>query len=198
MNEAFAILQECESNLRKRFCVPRPLEQVLQNYGLNLNIVSESECRARFEALIPVAKAKSKSGRETPVDGFFLSGDHPQVVVSSASGTGNRLRFTIAHELGHLILHKFTEPHADGRLQVRFRDEESSKGRVHEEIQANQFAAELLMPERFVRALVNNSDIADEKSDDGAVEQLKLWAKRFEVSAQALSLRIANLSSLNF
>lgn len=123
---------------------------------------------------------------------------HKWVIAVNSNHPAVRQRFTIAHELGHLILHNFTRPHADGRLQVRFRDEESSKGRVDEEIQANQFAAELLMPEQFVRQLLSNSDIADEQSDDSAVEQLKTWAAEFKVSAQALSLRIARLSSLSF
>ena len=79
-----------------------------------------------------------------------------------------------------------------------FRDEKSSQGFDRAEIQANQFAAELLMPERFVRALTNNSDVADAKADDAAVRQLKVWARRFGVSAQAMSLRIANLSTFKF
>ena len=48
-----------------------------------------------------------------------------------------RQRFTVAHELGHLLLH---EP---GR---RFRDSWSSTGVDLAEVQANNFAAALLMP----------------------------------------------------
>lgn len=55
-----------------------------------------------------------------------------------------RQRFTIAHELGHLLLHGYTAPHAD--RSFRFRDTRSSEGSALEEVEANQFAAELLMP----------------------------------------------------
>ena len=120
------------------------------------------------------------------------------VIAVNSTHAPVRQRFTIAHELGHLVLHHFKAPHADGRLQVRFRDKKSAQGYDREEIQANQFAAELLMPERFIRGLTNNSDIADTKSDSAALEQLETWAKRFEVSVQALSLRIANLSTFAF
>lgn len=57
-----------------------------------------------------------------------------------------RQRFTIAHELGHLLLH---EPGAsqDG---VWFRDQKFSNFNGFE-AQANKFASELLMPEFLVR-----------------------------------------------
>src|SRR6185437_11369540 len=75
-----------------------------------------------------------------PLDGkrwaIVVNQSHPQT----------RKRFTIAHELGHLLLHGFTTPHADREFIVRFRDARSSDGSVLEEIEANQFAAELLMP----------------------------------------------------
>lgn len=104
-----------------------------------------------------------------------------------------RQRFTIAHELGHLLLHRYTTPHADGR-QIRFRDEDSSKGSVREEVEANQFAAEVLMPEDLIRAHLKMSfDLADDTADREAVERLTRLAKRFEVSVQALSFRVANL-----
>lgn len=53
-----------------------------------------------------------------------------------------RQRFTIAHEIGHYYLnHKNTG--------VLMRDEKSSLGTRKEEIEANAFAAELLMPEQL-------------------------------------------------
>jgi Zn-dependent peptidase ImmA (M78 family) len=106
-----------------------------------------------------------------------------------------RQRFTIAHELGHLLLHKYAAPHADGRVQVRFRDEESAKGSVREEIEANQFAAELLMPEEQVRAHLRlGHDMMDSENDPKIMRLIQTLAKRFGVSVQALSLRIGNLT----
>lgn len=55
-----------------------------------------------------------------------------------------RQRFTIAHEIGHLMLH------ASGPM-FAMRDHDFREERPRE-IEANQFAAELLMPEWMVRA----------------------------------------------
>jgi Zn-dependent peptidase ImmA (M78 family) len=121
------------------------------------------------------------------------------VIVVNRLHPSVRRRFTIAHELGHLLLHRYTTAHADGRLPVRFRDEKSSQGSVREEIEANQFAAELLMPEALVRAVTKDAtyDLADDADDDKAHKIMKRLAKRFEVSVQAFAFRVANLSALN-
>jgi Zn-dependent peptidase ImmA (M78 family) len=125
------------------------------------------------------------------------SGDLKWVIVVNKHHAEVRQRFTIAHELGHILLHKYTSPHADGRVRVRFRDDDSSRGSDFEEIEANGFAAELLMPERIIRSLTAriNFDPTDGKDDRKAVFAMTRLAHRFEVSVQALSFRMANLGS---
>lgn len=106
-----------------------------------------------------------------------------------------RQRFTVAHELGHLLLHRYTTPHADAGYKVRFRDQASSVGSVREEVEANQFAAELLMPEDLILShLVKiGFDFASPETENATMRKLIRIAKKFEVSMQALSFRIANL-----
>jgi len=108
-----------------------------------------------------------------------------------------RQRFTIAHELGHLLLHRYTTPHADAGYKVRFRDQDSSAGSIKEEIEANQFAAELLMPEDLILSRLETIGF-DYTSPDvetaTMVRKLSSIAKEYEVSTQALSIRIANLA----
>ena len=62
-----------------------------------------------------------------------------------------RQRFSIAHEIGHLVLHDKKELFIDKVVRVNFRDAKSSMAIDHNEIEANQFAAELLMPRELVR-----------------------------------------------
>src|SRR5689334_11100791 len=83
------------------------------------------------------------SGMLVPVEGA-----NEWVIVVAKGDNEVRKRFTIAHELGHLVLHSYTTPHADRSYKLR--DARSSDGSILEEIEANQFAAELLMPERYV------------------------------------------------
>jgi Zn-dependent peptidase ImmA (M78 family) len=133
------------------------------------------------------------SGMLVPIDS--AKADLKWAIVVNAADAPVRQRFTIAHELGHLLMHKFSKPHADGRLQVRFRDSRSTEGSVREEIEANQFAAELLMPERYVRkrAIEWGFDVLDPDLDEEVLDQLSKEARKLRVSVQALSFRIANL-----
>lgn len=103
----------------------------------------------------------------------------------------NRQRFTIAHELGHFELHKeiiTSSIHVDKEFPRLMRDATSAKGEERIEIQANQFAAELLMPKALIeRELVGKQfDI----EDDAPLEEI---AKKFRVSKQALQLRIQSI-----
>jgi Zn-dependent peptidase ImmA (M78 family) len=87
-----------------------------------------------------------------------------------------RRRFTLAHEIGHFALGHGTSP----------RDSATNFGTsVHEpkERQANQFAAELLMPEHAVRAMIERGY--------NSVDKL---AELFLVSKAAMGYRLSNLS----
>ncbi len=102
----------------------------------------------------------------------------------------NRQRFTIAHELGHLELHRqmiTSNVHVDKNFPALMRDRKSATGTEQIEIEANQFAAELLMPIALIeQALAGKQFDID---DDGPIEEL---AKKLRVSKQALEYRIRN------
>ena len=100
----------------------------------------------------------------------------------------NRQRFTIAHEIGHMLLHPGKEIHIDRTFYVNLRDDLSTKAVDPQEIQANQFAAELLMPENLLLA-----DLAGRVIDFESDESLRKLALRYRVSPQALTLRLTNL-----
>jgi Zn-dependent peptidase ImmA (M78 family) len=97
----------------------------------------------------------------------------------------NRQRFTIAHELGHYFLDHIDGVHVD--KSVLFRDANSGKAQFAEEISANRFAAELLMPRDFIDKCLK--DVGD-YFDDDLIENL---ATNFQVSTTAMSLRLQNL-----
>jgi Zn-dependent peptidase ImmA (M78 family) len=96
----------------------------------------------------------------------------------------HRKRFTIAHEIGHLILHKGRAVHIDRSFRVNLRDTRSALGTDRDEIQANFFAASLLMPTEFLLADLK------EGIDFEADSDLKRLVNRYQVSAQALALRV--------
>lgn len=73
-----------------------------------------------------------------------------KMIFVNASETSERKRFTIAHELGHVMLHAGDGNVVDYRQQMEYGAEAGPKER-----EANQFAAELLMPRNVFEALWN-------------------------------------------
>jgi Zn-dependent peptidase ImmA (M78 family) len=112
--------------------------------------------------------------------------------VSTADGT-ERQRFTFAHELGHLFLHKDDSMRYDQGLMM-LRNEHSSDGTDIKEIEANRFAAELLMPEEELRKDMAESTSIDFMTDSELTKTyVKKLAEKYQVSPRAMNVRIATL-----
>jgi Zn-dependent peptidase ImmA (M78 family) len=102
-----------------------------------------------------------------------------------------RQRFTIAHEIGHFMLHKGEQLHVDrinAGFVVRRRDGRSKEGTDVEEKEANLFAAELLMPSRFIKRDI--TEVGFSLMDECAIREL---AEQYQVSTAALTFRLAHL-----
>lgn len=117
----------------------------------------------------------------------------------------NRQRFTIAHEIGHLVLgHERRGMFVDQPEQefsMFFRNEDSSEGTKRQEVEANAFAAALLMPEPFVRTEITNfieKNNADKfELSEGKLNLIPEMAEKFGVSEMAMTYRIGNLNLFN-
>jgi Zn-dependent peptidase ImmA (M78 family) len=123
----------------------------------------------------------------------ILVWDGPKAYVCvKRTESARRRRFTIGHEIGHFALkHRFdggSHVHVDRGNLVIQRGPSSSTGLNRVEIEANQFAAALLMPEAFVRAELDA--LGGEPLTDKKVADL---AKRFDVSEQAMTIRLSHL-----
>ena len=102
-----------------------------------------------------------------------------------------RQRFTVAHELGHLLMHT-QDLHYDRAFSMQFRSEISSTGTDPKEVAANAFAAELLMPEAFLKRDLREFGSFDIENDPRVLDEL---ADRYDVSKQAMVVRLANLAA---
>ena len=151
-------------------------------------------------APVPVQKIAKSLGariRRSPLDEelsgmIYLKGRTPIIGVN-ALHHANRQRFTIAHEIAHLELHRESivdQVHIDRKFPVLMRDAKSATGTECMEIEANRFAAELLMPTFLLSEMLKKKgfDIDDEKP-------LASLARKFRVSKQALEYRIRNMNS---
>src|SRR5262245_44148018 len=87
---------------------------------------------------------------EEDVSGFLLREKGVSTIAINKQHHPNRQRFTLAHECGHLFLHAKEGDRLWVDKTLFFRDD-SKSGDHLSEIQANQFAAGLLMPEQLLR-----------------------------------------------
>ncbi len=122
------------------------------------------------------------------ISGVLVKDGDRAVIGVNARQALARQRFTIAHELGHYFLHSSRELFVDKDYVVHFRDENSSTGYDPIEVEANQFAAELIMPAANVRELFTTRrfDIDDESA-------LRKLATQFQVSPTAMAVRLSSL-----
>jgi Zn-dependent peptidase ImmA (M78 family)/DNA-binding XRE family transcriptional regulator len=109
--------------------------------------------------------------------GWAGSEEQRPVIVMVNGASGDRYRFSLAHELGHLVLHHTLSP-----VQLQ-------RGNLRElEQQAHRFASELLMPEMAMR---------QEITLPVNLSSLAVLKARWKVSMQALARRAMDLSIIN-
>jgi len=102
-------------------------------------------------------------------------------IIIQRSDVPTRQNFSIAHEIGHFILHKEKAEDVFYREEATNLDKEEKK----EEQEANIFAAALLMPEFFVKRLWNQ------------FPDVLILADAFKVSQVAAYFRLKNLKLID-
>jgi Zn-dependent peptidase ImmA (M78 family) len=130
-----------------------------------------------------------------PESGFALRDGSQRYIGLNTQTSRRRQRFTAAHELGHLILHEGKELIVDQAvLRVDLRNHVSSMGTDAEEVEANTFAAALLMPERMV--LNHVAELIHANGDISRDDLISDLARIFDVSAEAMGYRLISLGIL--
>ena len=123
------------------------------------------------------------------LSGVLVKEKEKTVIGVNSSHSKTRQRFTIAHELGHFELGHHGELFVDKTVMKR--DGRSSQAIDFQEIEANSFAAEVLMPSDLVMKTVKKLlEGNTHYSAEGLISDL---ADEFEVSAQAMEYRLTNL-----
>ena len=127
---------------------------------------------------------------EDDISGLLIYKNKKAIIVVNSNHHKNRRRFTISHELAHYILHtkECDDMFVDRKPFVMHRDKRASSGEYQKEIEANQWAAEILMPEDMIE-----NDIDDLEIDLFDEIEVSKLAKKYQVSEQAFSFRLANL-----
>ena len=131
------------------------------------------------------------------LSGALIRSNGMSAIAVNSTHSPNRKRFTVAHELGHhMLAHKGEEDHVDWEFTVIRRDGRSSEANNVQEVEANSFAASLLMPKAILSA-----DLKLEAGPNGEIDlardQIAFLARRYQVSEVAMKFRLINLGFLS-
>ncbi len=121
------------------------------------------------------------------MSGMLIRDNGARTVGLNNSQAKRRKRFTLAHELGHLVLHRGRPLIVDSSIRVNLRDSASATATDREEMEANRFAAALLMPEDAIREAVVATGAAT------PTQLQRELAVLFDVSGEAMGYRLINL-----
>lgn len=112
------------------------------------------------------------------IDAFSINRKRPIVIRNNEKDSGCRLRFDLAHECGHLVLHKFIDNSFEDDIK---------------EDQANRFASAFLLPRRgFAKEF--HDVFLGQRINWGKMLQLK---KRWKVSFGAIIRRAYDLGMID-
>ena len=149
-------------------------------------ILNEHTTRDYPVQIVSIAESMGLSVYSTTFSRPDISGmikpKEKEIYVCKSDGKQRR-RFSIAHELGHYVLHYESGEFGDKEKEkhISFRDNVSSQAFDKKEIEANFFAASLLMPELEVRRLYEHAYTLEE------------MAYYFNVSKAAMGYRLKGL-----
>ena len=162
---------------RNRSSVELKAKEILSQHGLYSLPIDPVMLANKLGVTVSNAKFSEESSAA-----LIAKRGHTTRIFVEQSDPPYRKRFSIAHELGHHFLHLVNDGEILDTHRDMFRDKEPAQGPISErrlrEIQANWFAASLLMPEEFVRSeWENNSNVPH-------------LARVFNVSPDAMGYRL--------
>jgi len=132
------------------------------------------------------------------VSGILVYENNKGTIGFNSSNHKVRQRFTIAHELGHMIYHvrdNGKELFVDKDFIIKFRsDKEYTPKEKKQEREANAFAASILMPRDFIFREIKKPFYTGLNE----TEVIEEFARLFDVSVPAMTYRFADLNINSF
>jgi Zn-dependent peptidase ImmA (M78 family) len=170
--KAFAVKQA--KKVLNQYLSAHGNSSIVENYRIDLEKIAES----LHISIVPYEFSDN-------ISGVFIRKDKKLYLGVNSTQHEHRQRFTIAHEIGHYLLHSRETLHYDTQPEFSKGEQFFRAGNIStlEETEANHFAAELLMPEDLVKKLT--------ESGTTSIQEL---AEKFDVSEDAMKYRLANLN----
>ncbi len=149
-----------------RFAPPIPVDSVVSYLGINLKYEDLNSNMAGSIEKLP------------DPDGY--------VITVNINDTDHQRRFTIAHEISHFLLHKDVLDNSSKMHRIIDDKNYRSDLSTAREIEANNLAAQLLMPAEMITASIKEYNERKERITT------KTLAKIFNVSFIAMRIRLGS------
>ena len=175
----------------KKNTILEGIQSIILKHKVPVNI----EEQIRNEGII---LDKSYLGFEDNICGEIKKEGDKFVINISGVDHYYRKRFTMAHELAHFELHKhLIGEGVDDNMEYKKLYRKNNKITNKEEAEANERAAQILMPEDAIIQLAQLTGVI--KLVEGKIDIDILWlvylSKKFQVSKEAFTIRLAKLSN---
>lgn len=124
-------------------------------------------------------------------DGKIIRGHKKTLIkINSNIPYEERVRFSIAHEIGHFLLHEKLEVHNETHNTLTwFKDAEKQAQMGIQELEANEFASELLMPKKlFIKECIG---------EPFSPQLLERISKRFKTSITSIVYKYCKIKDLH-
>ncbi len=170
------------------------IENNLSEYTKTFPVDLQSIAKKLDISIIPVS-------REQKFSGSIKKDNISYEIRVNTNHSWARQRFTVAHEIAHYFLHRGDidsrkdeiRDYSDPLLEVG-REAENSLDKIKEQ-EANEFSAQLLMPEELMlKELEKAASVLNDISWDFITE---LLSEKFEVSKPAVAIRLNNILTNN-
>lgn len=186
MDTAYAKTVEADSPKINPETLDEDVEKLLNEYDLDSCLpIDPVELAKRFG--IEVYKAEFETLKNDTISGLIRVKDNDITIYVNKADSILRQRFTIAHELGHYFMH--INKIKNKGINIDMHRKTGYTSLIPDEIDANKFAAALLMPKKIVNEYYKKVNyIGMDK------EFIVDWlSSQFKVSKQAMIFRMKNL-----
>lgn len=179
VNNEQLVKQVLKDTFTNGFLYPLDLFEILNQWGIPIEFINKPE--QNFLAKITLTSCPKIS-----INSIYNKNDISNIIEKDKT-FWYRLRFSIAHELGHY----FIKTHNDEQIRTKMLNSKiklfASNYIKITEYQANDFAAELLMPLFEIKDLLDYSN--------NPIGQAEKISQKLEVSLTSSLFRLAKLSS---
>ena len=192
--------------MRKKSEIKKEAQDIYDKFGLTIPLSVASVARfLNIEVSLLDGKSLFEKAKESNPDRIkgknpsqilgFYDKSNSKFYINSTDQPITRQKFTIAHEIGHCVLHP-TDGSNDFRMVVLSEDiytfENGNDPIKEKEIEANYFAAYLLMPDKEIIKRLKFIELW--RGGELAIRKL---AELFGVSSEAMRIRLKTFKTEN-